>query len=89
MRNIGKEGQGKREVIELIFFFFFLACKPYLSLCVRYNIRELFEIYSSQKDPEKIKALISDGWKSLETMQQLTSLDEESLDKIFRSDQRD
>lgn len=38
----------------------------------RYNIREIFEVYRNETDPDKIKQLVSDGWENVETLKKLS-----------------
>ena len=38
----------------------------------RYNIREVFEVYRNETDPDKIKQLVSDGWENAETLKKLS-----------------
>ncbi len=39
---------------------------------LRYNIREVFEVYRNETDPNKIKQLVSDGWENAETLKKLS-----------------
>jgi hypothetical protein len=39
---------------------------------LRYNIREVFEVYRNERDPDKIKQLVSDGWENAETLKKLS-----------------
>ena len=38
----------------------------------RYNIREVFEVYRSETNPDKIKQLVTDGWENVETLKKLS-----------------
>lgn len=38
----------------------------------RYNIREVFEVYRNETNPDRIKQLLSDGWENVETLKKLS-----------------
>ena len=51
---------------------------------LRYNIRDLFEIYRAESDSAKVNELVTAGWKNLEVMKNLARVDRRTLREIFR-----
>ena len=68
-----------------VLFAIHISFGSFITLYTRYNIRELFETYAHVTDSQKVKSLIARGWKDLETFQQLSKLEEETIKRIFVS----
>lgn len=49
-----------------------------LLLKYRHNMREIFEVYRNETEAERIKKLVADGWKNLETLNKLSKWDAET-----------
>ena len=51
-------------------------------LFCRHNIRDIFEIYSKETNPDTIDDLISMGERNIKTFQVLSKLDKETWDSL-------
>lgn len=51
----------------------------------RVNIRDLFEFHR-QREPKAAQQLVREGWKHLQTLKRLATLDKDSFGSIFEFD---
>lgn len=49
-------------------------------------MRELFEVHRNETEKEKVHKLVESGWKHLQTLKQVASIDEDSFNTIFDTD---
>ncbi|KAG9296165.1 hypothetical protein G9A89_014757 [Geosiphon pyriformis] len=56
----------------------------YMQRKMKYNIRDLYDIYRDEKDEEKVKLLIERGYQDLETLKAWMFVEPNVIKKIFR-----